>query len=141
MIKFYKFRGYTTKRLEGQSADRSLAMKPPHRCSRLSFGMTNNAGRFDSLQRTPFRQSQNNNMLAVTTWRSTNRILHEPIQSLGRAVNLEGPSVYQGGPKFDIKHKSRCLQKYELVHWGGQAHRLGGGGTRPLLGAGFEPTR
>ena len=33
-----------------------------------------------------------------------------------RAVNLGGPSVYQGEPKFDIKHKSRCLQKSMLVN-------------------------
>ena len=38
-----------------------------------------------------------------------------------RAVDLGGPSVYQGGPKFEIKHKSRCLQKSKLVNWGGQA--------------------
>ena len=26
-----------------------------------------------------------------------------------------------GGTKFEIKHKSRCLQKSKLVNWGGQA--------------------
>ena len=46
-----------------------------------------------------------------------------------RAVDLGGPSVYQGGPKFEIKHKIRCLQKRKLVNWGGgQACRLGGPG-------------
>ena len=42
-----------------------------------------------------------------------------------RAVDLGGPSVYQGGPKFEIKQKSRCLQKSKLVNWRGQAFRLG----------------
>ena len=36
-----------------------------------------------------------------------------------RAVDL-------GGPKFEIKHKSRCLQKKKLVNWEGQTCRLGG---------------
>ena len=36
----------------------------------------------------------------------------------GRAVDLGGPNVYQGGPRFEIKHKSRCLQKSKLVDWG-----------------------
>ena len=44
----------------------------------------------------------------------------------GRAVDLGGPSVYHVGPKFEIKHKSRCIQKSKLVNWGGQACRLGG---------------
>ena len=38
----------------------------------------------------------------------------------------------EGGPKFEIKHKSRCLtclQKRKLVNWGGRAI----GGTRPSL--------
>ena len=43
-----------------------------------------------------------------------------------RGVDLGGPSVYQGGPKFEIKHSSRCLQKKKLVKWRGQACRLGG---------------
>ena len=30
----------------------------------------------------------------------------------GRAVDL-------GGPKFEIKYRSRCLQKSKLVDWGG----------------------
>ena len=34
-----------------------------------------------------------------------------------RAVDLGGPSVYQGGKaKFEIKHKSRCLQKSKRVN-------------------------
>ena len=51
-----------------------------------------------------------------------------------RAVDLGGPSVHQGRPKFEVKHNSRCLQKSKLVDWRGQACRLGG--AMPLLGAG-----
>ena len=36
----------------------------------------------------------------------------------GRAVDVGGPSVYQRGAKFKIKHKSRCLQKSKLFNWG-----------------------
>ena len=39
-----------------------------------------------------------------------------------------GPSVYQGGPKFKIKHKGHRFQRSKLVDWGGQACRLGGPG-------------
>ena len=35
----------------------------------------------------------------------------------GGAVDLGGPSVFQGGPKFEIKHKSRCLQKNQFLNW------------------------
>ena len=42
-----------------------------------------------------------------------------------RAVDLGGPSFNGGRPKFEIKHKSRCLQKRKVVIWGGQACRLG----------------
>ena len=42
-----------------------------------------------------------------------------------RAVDLGGASVYQGEPKFKIKHKSRCPQKSKLVNWEAQACRLG----------------
>ena len=31
-----------------------------------------------------------------------------------RAVDLGEPSVYQGRPNFEIRHKSRCLQKSNL---------------------------
>ena len=27
---------------------------------------------------------------------------------------------HQGGPRYKIKHKSRCLQKIKLANWGGQ---------------------
>ena len=33
-----------------------------------------------------------------------------------------------GGAKFEIKHKSRCLQKSKLVNWVSQACRSGGPG-------------
>ena len=39
-----------------------------------------------------------------------------------RAVDLGGPSSqFRGarGTKFEIKHKSRCLEKSKLVNWGG----------------------
>ena len=41
----------------------------------------------------------------------------------GRAVDLEGPSVFQGGggAKFEIKHKSRCLERISLLI-GGAKH-------------------
>ena len=43
-----------------------------------------------------------------------------------RAVDLEGPNVYEGRPMFGIKHKSHCLQKRKLVEWGGgEACQLG----------------
>ena len=34
-----------------------------------------------------------------------------------KAVDLGGPSVYQGGPKFESTLKSRCLQKIKFVNW------------------------
>ena len=52
----------------------------------------------------------------------------------GRAVDLGGPSAYQEGSKFEIKHRSRCLQKSKLVDWGAKHVDLGVGG-RPSLGA------
>ena len=39
-------------------------------------------------------------------------------------MNLGGSSVYQGGPKFKIENKNRCLQKSKLVDWRGQASLL-----------------
>ena len=58
------------------------------------------------------------------------------VRAGGRAVDLGGPSVCQGGPKFEIKHKSCCLQKSKLVNWGGS---MSIGGARPPLGAGPAP--
>ena len=55
-----------------------------------------------------------------------------------RAVGLGEDKRLSGRPKFEIRHKSRCLQTRKLVNCGGQACRLGG---RPLwssLGAGLE---
>ena len=43
-----------------------------------------------------------------------------------RAVDLKGPSVDQGGPKFEIKHKSRCFPKSKLAEWGGPSVLIGG---------------
>ena len=45
-----------------------------------------------------------------------------------------GPSVYQGGAKLEIKHKSHCLQKKKLANWGAK-HVDWGQGLAPL-GAG-----
>ena len=50
------------------------------------------------------------------------------IKAGGRAVDLGGPSVYQGGAESKLKHKSRCLPKSELVDWVGQACQLEGPG-------------
>ena len=56
-----------------------------------------------------------------------------------RAVNLGGQTLIRGGPKFEIKHKSRCFQKQKLVIGGGQACRLGGQASLPPpLGDGPE---
>ena len=52
------------------------------------------------------------------------------IRAGGRAVDLGRPSGYHGGPKFEIKHKSRCLQKSKLVDWGAKHVDWGAG---PLL--------
>ena len=46
-------------------------------------------------------------------------MFYEGARTGGRAVDSGGPSVYKGGPKFEIKHKSRCLQKSKLRNWGG----------------------
>ena len=49
------------------------------------------------------------------------------VRTGGRTVDLGGLSVYQGGPKFDIKHKSCCLHKSKLVDWvGGKQVDWGG---------------
>ena len=53
------------------------------------------------------------------------KILHQSYIELragARAVDLGGPSVYQEGPKFEVKHNSCCLQKSKLVGWGGGKH-------------------
>ena len=58
-------------------------------------------------------------------------------QSGARAVDFGGPSVYQWGAKFKIKHKSHCFQKSKLVDWG-RAKHVNWGDQAPLtpLGAG-----
>ena len=54
----------------------------------------------------------------------------------GGAVDLGGhASVYQGGPKFEFKHKSRYFQKSKLVDWGGSM-LIGGSGPQDPLGSG-----
>ena len=58
-------------------------------------------------------------------------LLHEA-RAGGRAVDLGGANVYQGGPKFEIKHNSRCLQKSKLVNWGGASMSIGGPGPPAL---------
>ena len=51
-----------------------------------------------------------------------------PMQSRQQSSRLGwGASVYQGGPKFEIKHESRCLQKVSLLY-GGAKHVDGGPG-------------
>ena len=57
--------------------------------------------------------------------------LNDETRAGARAVDLGGPSVYQGGPKFKIKHKSRCFQKRKLVIGGGGKH-VDWGGQAPL---------
>ena len=55
-----------------------------------------------------------------------------------RAVDLGGPSVYQGGPKDEIKHKATAFKKVNLLI-GGPSMSIGGlGPLPPLLGAGSE---
>ena len=50
-----------------------------------------------------------------------------------RAVDLGGPSVYQGA-KFESKHKSGCLQKSKFVDWGrGASMSIGGWGAGSFL--------
>ena len=58
------------------------------------------------------------------------------IRTGARAVDLWRASVYQEvGANFEIKHKSRCLQKLELVKCRGQACQLGG---EPPLSTGSD---
>ena len=51
------------------------------------------------------------------------------VQSRLQSSQLRGPSVCHGGPKFKIKHKSRCLEKIKLVNWG--AKHVDWGGQAP----------
>ena len=51
-----------------------------------------------------------------------------------RTVDLGGAKRLSGGePKFEIKHKSRSLQKRKLFNWGAKHVDWG---ARPPLGAG-----
>ena len=46
--------------------------------------------------------------------------------------STKGAKRLSGGSKFEIKHKSHCLQKSKLVDWGSQSRQLGGqGGLAP----------
>ena len=47
-----------------------------------------------------------------------------------------GAKCLSGEPKFEIKHKSRCLQKIKLVNWGGKHVDWG---VWPPLSAGSGP--
>ena len=72
---------------------------------------------------------------AVVTATGKSRLIRQvksrtEVRAGARAVELGGPSVYQGGPKFEVKHNSRCLQKSKLVDWGGAKHV--DWGARPL---------
>ena len=60
------------------------------------------------------------------------------IQSRRQSSRLRGAKRLLRGPKFEIKHKSRCLQMSKLVDWGGggKVCRLGGRPPWLLLGAG-----
>ena len=50
-----------------------------------------------------------------------------------RAVDLEGPDVYEGRPIFGIKLKSHCLQNRKLVEWGGGGSMSVGVGAGPAI--------
>ena len=47
-------------------------------------------------------------------------------QSRRQSSRLRGVMRLSGGPKFETKHKNRCLQKKKLVNWRGQACQLEG---------------
>ena len=55
-------------------------------------------------------------------------VLQQVEQSQRQSSRLRGAKRLSGGPKFETKHKSRCLQKSKLNDWvaTGQACRLGG---------------
>ena len=55
---------------------------------------------------------------ASTSLHKVQRIKKLPIQSRRQSSRLKEPSVYQGVPKLEIKHKSRCFQKSKLANWG-----------------------
>ena len=60
---------------------------------------------------------------------------HRSRQSRRQISPLRGTKrLSGGGPKFEIKHKSRCLQKIKLVNWRGASMSIGGPGS-PLAPA------
>ena len=48
------------------------------------------------------------------------------------SFDLGGPGVYQRGPKFEIKHKSRRLQRVSLLIGGGGGKHVDWKGQAPL---------
>ena len=45
--------------------------------------------------------------------------MNEPKMNSGKSsTRAGGRAIALGGPMFEIKHKSRCLQKSELTEWG-----------------------
>ena len=54
------------------------------------------------------------NKKLTNTLTNFNEKLHKD-RAGGRAVDLGGPGVYQGDPKFKIRHKSCCFQKSLLI--------------------------
>ena len=54
-------------------------------------------------------------------------------QSRAQSSRLRGAKRLSGGPKFEIKHKSRCLQNSKLVDWG--TKHVGWGSAPPLAPA------
>ena len=71
----------------------------------------------------------------------TGRLAQMLSQSRRQSSRLRGPSVYQGGggPKFEIKHESRCLQNSKFVNWEAKHVDWGGGGQVPWLPLGAGP--
>ena len=47
-------------------------------------------------------------------------------QNQRQSSRVGGAKRLSGGPKFEIRHKSRCFQESKIVNWGRQACQLGG---------------
>ena len=62
-----------------------------------------------------------------------------PNRAGGRTVDLGGPSVYQGRPKFEIMNKSCCLQKSGLFIEGAKHVDWGPGPSWSLLTPALMP--
>ena len=72
-----------------------------------------------------YTEAATDHELCYYYYTTIDELLNPETRASARAVDLGGPRVYQGGPKFEIKHKNRSLQKSNLVNWGGLACRLG----------------